>query len=183
MAQFQQIFTEFNQNLRDYNPLSTKNEFLKQRLVRAGRYIEYYDQTINNTLEKIERFSDDLHIIFEVFIVFNNDTNTTNYTFPPVGDLIENVLELEQDVKEMLQSIETLHNNMQTKFARFVSLLRGGGTLMTKKYCRAGIKLWIKQALGLSTQSSELNNRLSFLKDDMEIILVLKNHLIDKIYW
>jgi len=175
MAQFQQIFTEFNQNIRDYNPLSTKNDMLKQRLVRAGRYIQYYDQTIGNTLEKIERFSDDLHIIFEVFIVFNNETNTNNYTYPPVGDLIENVLELEQDAKDILQYIEALHNDMQTKFARFLSLLRGSGTLMTKKYGRAGIKIWIKQTLGLSPQSSELNNRLSFLKDDMEIILVLMN--------
>jgi len=172
MSDFETTLIIFNASLYDYNPLSTKNSVLKQRLERAIHFLPFHHEKNENTLDKIERFSDEMHIVFECFIVFDDFSNVLHYTYKPVKELMEKCIKLEQDVSDEIKFIVNHAEQVSPKLDAFVKIVREETNSLGQKYGRAGIEQFIKKSLGLSPQSFSLVERLHELKAEMSAILV-----------
>jgi len=169
MCDFEQALKEFNASLYEYKPLALKMTLLKQRIERAIYFLPFYYEKNENTLDKIERFTDELNIIFECFIIFDDFSNVTRYTYQPVKELMEKCIKLEEDVSDEIKSIIKLAEQVKAKLDAFVKLIKGEQNTM---YARIGIEFFIEQALSLSPESFKLQDRLFELKADMETIMV-----------
>ena len=110
MCDFEQALKEFNVSLYEYKPLALKMTVLKQRIERAIFFLPFYYEKNENTLDKIERFTDELNLIFECFIIFDDFSNVTRYTYQPVKELMEKCIKLEEDINDEIKSIINLRN-------------------------------------------------------------------------
>jgi len=174
MSSFQQIISNFNNSIYEYKEnISARNMILKQKLERAARFLHYYKQKIGNTIEKIENLLDDINIIFEVFIFFDDFTNTTHYSYEPVKDLVEKLEDLEQEAQKLLEWINSENGNIKLRFDRFISFVKEKDTKsLSQKYVRGGLEFWAKKCFELSSKSSIFDTHLNEIKEDMENILV-----------